>query len=158
MKSAARPSPIAAVLNTTHDRRAVETAVRGLAGQLQPALPALVKRGDRVLVKVNLGPPGGRRPEDRFTSHPAYMEAVIRVLLDCGARVYFGDDVDRTGRHCQSIWRATGAWEVARRTRATLVDFAAYGARERRGRLWFPRHYLVSNAYLESDVVINAAN
>jgi hypothetical protein len=45
-----------------------------------------------------MGCTGAREPEQRFTSHPAYVETVIAALLDCGAKVSFGDDVARMGK------------------------------------------------------------
>ncbi len=48
--------------------------------------------------------------------------------------------------------------DVAKRTGASLIDFVSVGAREVRGGLLYPRKYLVTNAYFEADVVINAAN
>jgi ferredoxin len=47
---------------------------------------------------------------------------------------------------------------VSNRTGAKLVDFVAAGAREVRGGLLMPRTYLVTNAYFDADVVINAAS
>ena len=86
------------------------------------------------------------------------VEALIRLLQDCGAVVSFGDDIARAGKHYEQIWKVTGMREVAKRTGATLVDFVSAGAREVRGGLLYPRKYLVTNCYFEADVVINFAN
>lgn len=149
---------VSAAPNKEHTSSSVSQALLDLLDHLNPPLPALVKRGDRVLVKVNMGCSGARDPEDRFTTHPAVAEAIIRVLHDCGAVVSFGDDVARAGKYCEQIWRATGMWDVAKRTGASLIDFVSAGAREVRGGLLYPRRYLITNAYFEADVVINAAN
>lgn len=149
---------VAAAQNESHSVLSVSKAVRHLLDHLQPPLPAIVSRGSRVLVKVNMGCGGARNPEDRFTTHPVLVEAIITALLDCGATVSLGDDVARAGKHCENIWKKTGMWDVAKRTRATLIDFVSPGAREVRGGLLYPRKYLVTNAYFEADVVINAAN
>jgi uncharacterized protein (DUF362 family)/NAD-dependent dihydropyrimidine dehydrogenase PreA subunit len=132
--------------------------MRHLLDHLSPSLSAIVARGDRVLVKVNMGCSGGRDPKDRVTTHPRVVEALINALLDCGAHVSFGDDVARAGKHYEQIYRATGMLDVAKRTGASLVDFVAAGGREVRGGLFYPRKYLVTNAYFEADVVINAAS
>ncbi len=66
-----------------------------------------------------------RNPQDRFTTHPAVAEAIIRVLQDCGAVVSLGDDVARAGKHCEHIWSSTGMRDVAKRTGATLIDFVS---------------------------------
>jgi uncharacterized protein (DUF362 family)/Pyruvate/2-oxoacid:ferredoxin oxidoreductase delta subunit len=86
------------------------------------------------------------------------VEGVIAALLDCGAKVSFGDDVARMGKYCESLYQKTGMREVARHTGATLIDFVAVGAREVHGRLLVPRRYLVTNAYFDSDFVVNVAN
>ena len=149
---------VSAARNECHTTPSVSKALRHLLDHLEPPLDSLVKSGDRVLVKVNMGCSSVRNPQDRFTTHPAVVEAIIRVLQDCGAVVSFGDDVARAGMHCAHIWGATGMWDVAKRTGATLIDFVSPGAREVRGGLLYPRKYLVTNAYFEADVVVNAAN
>jgi|SRR5579872_161245 len=125
---------------------------------VEPPLNSIVRRGDRVLVKVNMACSGLRAPEDRITTHPLVVQAIIEALKDCGAVVSFGDDVARVGKYCLRLWKTTGMWDVAQRTGARLVDFVAVGGREMRGHLRYPRKYLVTNAYFEADVVINAAN
>jgi uncharacterized protein (DUF362 family)/ferredoxin len=149
---------VAAAPNESHTSVSVNRAVPDLLHALEPPVNTLVKHGDRVLVKVNMGCSGARNPEDRFTTHPVWLEAVIRALQDLGAKVFFGDDVARAGKHCEHIWETTGMREVAKRTGATLIDFVSYGAREVRGGLLYPRTYLVTNAYFSADVIINAAN
>ncbi len=89
---------VSAAHNDSHAREAVATAVRSVVEHLDPPLSSLVRRGDRILVKVNMGCSGFRDPGERVTSHPAYVEAIIECLLDCGAIVTFGDDVARTAQ------------------------------------------------------------
>lgn len=148
---------VAAAENHEHVAGSVARTVRHIAESLA-IVPRIIRRGDRVLVKVNMGCSGAREPEQRLTTHPAVAEAVIEVLLDCGATVSFGDDVSRTGRHSDDIYRATGMADVARRTGARLVDFIATGAREVCGRLVYPRSYLITNRYFEADRVVSVAN
>jgi uncharacterized protein (DUF362 family)/ferredoxin len=151
------PTIVAAARNTTHTHASVAKAVHAMLDHLSPSLPSLVKRGDRVLVKVNMGCTGFRQPEDRYTSHPTYVEALIQALQDCGARVMFGDDVSRTAQY-EKIWQIAGMCDVAQRTGASLVDFLAAGGREVRGFLWYPRTHLITNLVFEADVVVNAAS
>src|SRR5215467_15678342 len=94
---------VSAAPSDRHATDAVSAAVRRVVEHLDPPLSSLVKRGDRVLVKVNMGCSGFRDPEDRVTSHPAYVEAIIQTLLDCGAHVSFGDDVARSAEY-EVIW------------------------------------------------------
>lgn len=105
-----------------------------------------------------MGCSGARAPEFRLTTHPAVTEGIINALLDCGATVCFGDDVARAGSYREGIYQATGMRDVSKRTGAKILDFVASGAREVRGRLTYPRKYLVTNAYFDADVVVNAAS
>jgi len=149
---------VSAARNGSYDLASVRKALRDSLDSLEPLLPAIARPGHRVLVKVNLGCSGSRSPAHRLTTHPAVAQAIIEALLDCGARVSFGDDVSRAGQYCEAVYKATGMAEVADRTGATLIDFVATGAREIPSGLLFPSSYLVTNAYFESDVVVNAAN
>ena len=149
---------VSAARNEDHTVLSVSKALRDLLDHLNPSIDTIVKSGNKVLVKVNMGCSSVRNPKDRFTTHPSIVEAIIRLLQDCGAIVSFGDDVARVGKYCEQLWKKTGMWDVAERTGATLIDFVAAGAREVRGSLLYPRKYLVTNAYFDADVVINAAN
>jgi uncharacterized protein (DUF362 family)/ferredoxin len=148
---------VSAAHNDSHAREVTAVAVRSVVDHLDPPLPSLIRRGDRVLVKVNMGCSGFRDPGERFTSHPAYVEAIIECLLDCGAHVTLGDDVARTAEY-ERIWHKTGMSEVSKRTGAHLVDFVQAGGREVRGFLRFPKTHLITNLVFDSDVVVNAAN
>jgi uncharacterized protein (DUF362 family)/ferredoxin len=148
---------VSATQNDRHTRERMAAAVRSVVDSLEPPLPSLVAPGDRVLVKVNMGCSGFREPEERMTSHPAYVEAIIECLRDCGAHVTFGDDVARTARY-ERIWQKTGMSDVAKRTGASLVDFVEAGGREVRGFLRFPKTYLITNLMFDADVIVNAAN
>lgn len=149
---------VAAAASNTHSTSSVVMAVGHLLENIEPDLTALVKRGTRVLVKVNMGCSGARDPSLRLTTHPAVVEAIVNYLLDCGAVVSFGDDVARAGKYCDHIYRSTGMSEVAKRTGATLLDFVSVGAREVGSGLVYPRKYLITNAYFDAEIVINAAN
>lgn len=151
-------SIVAAAGNIAHTRSTVHAAVRTLLDNLPQSLSKTVKPGDRVLVKVNMGCSGLRNPEDGFTTHPLFAAEIIEALLDCGADVFFGDDVARAGKYVGKIWQATGMLEVAKRTGAKLVDFTASGATEVRGTLLYPRTYLITNTFLDADITINLAN
>ena len=148
---------VSAAPNDGYAREVVAVAVRSVVEHLDPPLSSLIRRGDRVLVKVNMGCTGFRIPEERFTSHPAYVEAILECLADCGAHVTLGDDVARTAKY-ERIWELTGIRDAAKRTGARLVDFVQAGGREVRGFLRFPKTYLVANLVLDADVIVNAAN
>ena len=61
---------VAAARNDAHTTDSVTHALQHLLSNLDQPLSVLVHRGDRVLVKVNMGCLGARKPEDRFTTHP----------------------------------------------------------------------------------------
>lgn len=149
---------VAAARNNSHSVLSVGRAIQHVLENSSPSLSSIVKRGHRALVKVNMGCSGRRLPETRLTTHPLVAEAIINVLQDFGATVSFGDDVARAGKYTEGLYEATGMRDVARRTGAKLIDFVSAGAREVRGGLLHPRTYLITNAWFDADVVINAAS
>lgn len=151
------PARVAVARNCAYTSESVHAAVRELRARLDPPLPDLVRPGMRVFVKVNLGCGGLRRPEERYSSHPLMVEAVIRALQECGAEVRFGDDVSRV-RRPETLWSSTGMVEVARHTGAALVDLLLEGGREVPTHLLYPRTHFIANAILDADLVVNLAN
>ncbi len=82
-----------------------------LIGGLEP----FVKRGERVLLKVNLLMK--KRPEEATTTHPAFVEALAEILLDHGCRVVIGDSPGGpfTQHALHGIYKACGYEELASR-------------------------------------------
>jgi len=72
----------------SYDPRVVEAAIRQAVDDLG-GWAALVKPGDRVLVKPNCITPSP--PEQHAQTHPAVILEVCRQLLDFGARPFVGD-------------------------------------------------------------------
>jgi len=52
-------------------------------------LESMIKNGDRILLKPNLLMSAG--PEKAIVTHPAVVEAVASIVIDCGARPFIGD-------------------------------------------------------------------
>ncbi len=52
-------------------------------------LDSMIKSGDRVLLKPNLLMSAA--PEKAIVTHPAVVEAVASIALDCGAKPFIGD-------------------------------------------------------------------
>src|SRR5208337_1270381 len=52
-------------------------------------LESMMKSGDRVLLKPNLLK--SANPEEAVVTHPAVVEAVASIVIDCGARPFLGD-------------------------------------------------------------------
>ena len=63
---------------------ALKNAIDDLGG-----ISSFVKRGDRVLLKPNLLKSAG--PQSAVVTHPAFVEAVASMAMDCGALVFIGD-------------------------------------------------------------------
>lgn len=78
-----------------------------------------VRPGMRVLVKPNLL--AAVPPEKAVTTHPAVVEAVLRLLLDAGARVTIGDSPGIT-RATKAAEKA-GILDVAQRLGVQVIDF-----------------------------------
>ncbi|MCP4138326.1 MAG: DUF362 domain-containing protein [bacterium] len=147
---------VSIIENKSYENKTVQKNINSLLSNL--GIRDKIKPSQRVLVKVNMACTGARAPEDRFSSHPAVVEAVIRFFQDCGATVAFGDDVARAGRFCESIWTSTGMLEVSKNTGAELLDFVDPGGREVKSTMLYPKKYLITNAYYNYDYIVNLAN
>jgi len=79
-----------------------------------------INPGDKVFVKLNLLMK--KRPEEAVTTHPILVEAVVRQLMELGAKVTIGDSPGGpfTKRALKNIYRVTGIEEVAQKTGADL--------------------------------------
>ncbi|CAJ35216.1 DUF362 domain-containing protein [Methanocella arvoryzae] len=65
-------------------RAAIEESLRPLGG-----LESVVKKGDRVLLKLNLL--SSKMPEEATTTHPAIVKAVVRMVQELGGIPVLGD-------------------------------------------------------------------
>ncbi len=102
-----------------YDYEKVEKAVFECLNNLSE-IKNVVKKGARVLVKVNLLKKN--RPDDAVTTHPAVAEAIVRYLQDLGCRVVVGDSPGGafTKKRLEDIYRAAGMAEVAEKTGCEL--------------------------------------
>jgi NAD(P)-dependent dehydrogenase (short-subunit alcohol dehydrogenase family)/uncharacterized protein (DUF362 family)/ferredoxin len=82
----------------------------------------------------------------------------VELLRDCGANIILGDvgafDSENAKPNEPNYWLA----ELKRRYGVRLVDFAAAGARMMKAGVYYPRDYLITNALIDTDLVINCAN
>lgn len=65
-------------------RLSLEKVIEDLGG-----LEAYIKKGDRILLKVNLLMK--KRPEEATTTHPIFVKALADILVDFGCEVLIGD-------------------------------------------------------------------
>jgi len=133
---------------TGYDPPAVQQAV-GAAFQAFGGASALVGRGDRVLVKPNMlmAAPAERA----VTTHPAVVEAVLRLLLDAGAHVVVGDSPG-WGSAARAAERC-GIAEIARRLGVDVVELDDPVEVRPQGSLF--RRFEIARAALEADAIIN---
>ncbi|MDZ7384796.1 MAG: DUF362 domain-containing protein [candidate division KSB1 bacterium] len=140
---------VSAVQCTSYEFQVVAEAVEQLLVPLG-GLAHFVQRGNHVHLKPNLL--AAKEPARAITTHPVVVEAVVRMLLDLGAKVTIGDSPAGAVKGLQRYWDNTGLSEVAKRTGARLVAFETGGVQERvvRG-----RSYYISRYVIDADVVIN---
>jgi len=72
-----------------YDRDRVELAVR-MAFDLLGGIGAFVKKGDKALIKPNML--SARLPEDGVCTHIEVIRAVVKMVRDCGAIAWIGDN------------------------------------------------------------------
>ena len=122
-------------------RRSLEEALDAIGG-----LP--VKNGDSVLLKPNLLTT--KSPEKAVTTHPAIVEAVAEMVIDCGGKPVIGDSP--SGSPGEEIFAATGMKDIASRLNLTTENFSSSGTVEQivRGNAY----YLARKA-MECDLLIN---
>lgn len=79
------------------------------------------EKSAKILLKPNLLSP--RSPEHAVTTHPLFVEAVVRLFQECGAgNIWIGDS--SAGNYPQEkLWTETGMTLVAKRTGAVLKSF-----------------------------------
>jgi len=77
-------------IRKAHDygRLALSEVIEKLLSDLG-GIRTFIKPGDRVLLKPNLLK--SARPEQAVVTHPAIMEVLASMVLDCGARPFVGD-------------------------------------------------------------------
>jgi uncharacterized protein (DUF362 family)/Pyruvate/2-oxoacid:ferredoxin oxidoreductase delta subunit len=102
-----------------YDYGQVEQAVRRVVDNLG-GIKKFVKPGQRVLLKINLLMK--KRPEEAVTTHPAVIEAVIKLVQEAGGVPIIGDSPGGpyNVRMLKGIYKETGIEEVAQRTGAEL--------------------------------------
>lgn len=127
----------------------------GIARALAPwgGIEIFVKRGDKVLLKPNLL--YARKPEQAVTTHPNVVEAIARMVLDCGAQVKIGDSPPLPSAH--RVAKACGILDVAQRLGVEIVDFHTPSS-SFRGKQTYTQNIsspCTEASLQEADVIIN---
>ena len=134
---------------TRYELKTVQDALDKL---LEPFKDELlrVKRGDLILLKPNLL--SRHAPEDAVTTHPVFLEAVLRYFLDCGAKPIIGDSPSPVFKDIEQIFEITGLAKLRKQYNVPLVHFDKEG--------WNPkriggREYPIAKSIDEADFIIN---
>ncbi|MBN2417036.1 DUF362 domain-containing protein [bacterium] len=134
---------------SSYDRKRVYETVAAAVDRLG-GITAFVARGQRVLIKPNML--SARAPDQGVTTHPAVLEAVIRLVQGAGATAIVGDSPSGAIKGVQRCWRKTGFEAVCRDLGVALVNFEADGSAERSIN---GNRYHIARSVLEADAVIN---
>ena len=133
----------------TYDRKHVDQKIREAFAAFG-GVNAIVQPGRRALVKPNLLLSAA--PDQAVTTHPAVIEAILKLLLDAGARVTIGDSPG-FGSAARVAAKA-GIADVAGRLGVPIVEFNdSVEVAAPDGSLF--RKIQVARAALEADAIIN---
>lgn len=142
-------SRVAIVKCKDYDRKAVDRAVRETF-ELLGGIEQFIRKGQRVLLKPNML--SAKEPERGITTHPVFLETIVRQVQSAGGEVWIGDSPSGAVKGIRRYWDNTGYTEVAKRTGVKLINFEAEGTVIRETPL---RKYHLARAVIEADVIIN---
>ncbi len=126
----------------------VEKSVRDILDHLC-GLGQYVSKDDRVLIKPNLLK--GSLPGECITTHPAVVEAVVKLVLDCGGRPFIGDSP--AFGELSAVARATGMADICKRYNIPLQSFNSPVAVKVSDP--FVKTLHIDKAVLDADKIIN---
>lgn len=130
-------------------RKAIEESLKPLGG-----MGSVVKKGDRVLIKLNLL--AAKPPEAAVTTHPALARAVVSMVKELGAIPVMGDSPG--GRSTITSYKAllmvTGIQKVADETGCEIVPFDDAMEVKAEGARTYKR-LKIAKAVADADAVIS---
>ena len=85
----------------------------------------VVRPGDRVLIKPNLG--GGNEPRTGMTAHPEVIEEVVAMVVDTGAGDVAIAEDPSSRRPASEVFEDFDLYGIARRFGARVVDLSECG-------------------------------
>ncbi len=132
-----------------YERKTVKKALDTLLEPFKDEL-SKIKRGDLILLKPNLL--SGHPPDDAVTTHPVFLEAVLRFFLDLGAKPVIGDSPSPVFKDIEHIFQITGLADLRKQYNVPLVHFDRIGWNLKRIR---GREYPIAKLIDEMDFVIN---
>lgn len=130
-------------------RAAVEESLKPLGG-----LGSVVKKGDKVLIKLNLL--SSKRPEQAVTTHPALAKAVVKMVQELGGVPMLGDSPggSNTGTSFKNLLKNTGIQQVGDETVCPIVSFDEHTADIFSDKARTFKKLKIAKAVLDADVII----
>ena len=146
---------VAVIPCADYDRDRVEAAVRACVEPLG-GMGAYVRPGQRVLIKPNLLT--AVEPETAIVTHPAVVEAVVRLVGEAGGHAVIADSPGSSTPYAvtglQRIYAGIGLLDVAERTGAELnLDISTVHVTHPQGVIL--REFNVIRPAVDADVVIS---
>jgi len=108
--------------------------------------------GKKVFVKINQL--SNRPPEKAVTTHPLVVEKVVKILLEYGAQIIIGDDIETKGE--EDGFLISGMRDVARKLGVELINLKKYPYRtiEKENNKFIKKLY-IAEPVCEADVIVN---
>lgn len=128
-----------------YDVGGLESVLREGLGLLKIDL-ALELTDKKILLKPNML--GAYAPDKAVTTHPVFVEALIRVLKDFDCELWLGDSPNGVQPSLEVVWKKTGMMEICGRYGVKPKFFEREGATFKNG-------VLISNPVLAADYIIN---
>ncbi|OIO02632.1 hypothetical protein COY52_02960 [Candidatus Desantisbacteria bacterium CG_4_10_14_0_8_um_filter_48_22] len=114
-------STVSIIRCDTYENERIEKAVRN-ALSLIGDLKEKIKPGMKVLLKPNLLLAG--KPDSAITTHPSVLRAVTRIVKECGARPFIGDNCGNAYANVSKALEVAGFRNVALEEGAELLSLA----------------------------------
>lgn len=129
----------------SYDTRLIERSLRESFDGLGVDISKEVS-GKKVLLKPNLL--GAHLPEKAVTTHPVFVEALIRILKDCDCRLMLGDSPNGVQKSLLDVWERTGMSDLCDRYGVEKKCFEKEGA-------VLIDDLLISNVVFDAEYIIN---
>jgi uncharacterized protein (DUF362 family) len=140
-------STVSLISATSYDQQVLKTSLTNL---LQPlgGIQAIVKPGDRVLLKPNLLT--GKRPEKECITRPEIVACVAKLVKEAGGKPFMGDSP--AFGSARGVAQANGYLPILEALDIPIVEF--HGQRYTTDSDTF-NHLRLSKEAMNADVVIN---
>jgi uncharacterized protein (DUF362 family)/Pyruvate/2-oxoacid:ferredoxin oxidoreductase delta subunit len=125
---------------------AVDKCIRLIGG-----LDGIIKRGDKVFIKINHLSPAS--PAERgIVTHPLFLQAILEFLKKHGVIITVGDDIDSDTRDGFSV---SGIRQICQTAGIKLINLREEGFTETKCNGVLLDKVYLSRVTLEADVIIN---